>query len=386
MPVKSTSQPYGNLKLSTGTLPWPIDPNDASLHLVPLVEPIGRIAPNYPSSWPENIDGETPHTAAATQISAMMLAKFQRDMVTVHSSVGEDGQGMIHIKKDPEKKGLNGRSFEAALIETQAIARLAKSSGKTYGVGAIFVTHGETDCGNPNYESELFKLWSDYNHDLRAITKQSKPVLMIVSQQNSLNDDSPSTIAQWRAGIDHPGQIVCSGPKYQYPYVADALHLTADGYRLLGEKYGEVFFERYVLGRNWQPLEPILVRHSGASIAVKFHVPNKPLVWDSSFPSPHPSVPEWKDGKGFEIRNASGAKITIRSVEISGDEVILTCDSDPGENARLSYALIGEKTARLSPSAGTKRWGLLRDSDATIGESTKEKLPNYCLAFELTVP
>lgn len=33
-PVRSTTQPYGNLKLSTGTALWPIDPEDASLELV----------------------------------------------------------------------------------------------------------------------------------------------------------------------------------------------------------------------------------------------------------------------------------------------------------------------------------------------------------------
>jgi hypothetical protein len=52
-PVKSTNQPYGNLKLATANLPWPIDPDDTSLSMVPLVEPVGRLAPAYPSSWPD---------------------------------------------------------------------------------------------------------------------------------------------------------------------------------------------------------------------------------------------------------------------------------------------------------------------------------------------
>jgi hypothetical protein len=78
-PVKSTNQLYGNLKLSTAKLPWPLDPNDTHLTLVPLTEPIGRIAPGYPSSWPENISGETPHTAMADQLSAMVRAATGRD-------------------------------------------------------------------------------------------------------------------------------------------------------------------------------------------------------------------------------------------------------------------------------------------------------------------
>ena len=51
-PVKSTNQPYGNLKLSTDSLCWPIDPENSALTMVPLIEPAGRPATNYPSSWP----------------------------------------------------------------------------------------------------------------------------------------------------------------------------------------------------------------------------------------------------------------------------------------------------------------------------------------------
>src|SRR6516225_4894419 len=38
-PVLSQTQPYHNLKLSTDHQPWPIDPNDTNLIMVPLVEP-----------------------------------------------------------------------------------------------------------------------------------------------------------------------------------------------------------------------------------------------------------------------------------------------------------------------------------------------------------
>lgn len=200
----STNQPYGNLKLSTDDLPWPIDPDNPKLALVPLVEPIGRLAPGFPSSWPENITGETPHTAMANEISALALADLGRDYVTIHSAVGEDGQGIQFLKKNPTRRGLNGHSYEAALVETKAITRLAKAAGKTYGVGAIVVTHGETDAGNMNYESELYQLWQDYNTDLPAITGQTRKIQMIVSQQHSFGDRSPSTLAQWKIGVDHP--------------------------------------------------------------------------------------------------------------------------------------------------------------------------------------
>jgi hypothetical protein len=384
----STNQPYGNLKLSTGHLPWPIDPNDPNLALVPLTEPIGRLAPAYPSSWPENITGETPHSAMANEITALVRAGSGRDFVSVHSAVGEDGQGMTFIKKNPAQRGLNGHSFEAAMVETKAINRLAKAAGKTYGVGAFTVTHGESDAGNTNYESELYQLWSDYNADIPAITGQKQKILMIVSQQHSLNDRSPSTQAQWKIGVDHPTDIVCSGPKYQYPYFSDGVHLTAEGYQELGEKYGQVYFERVILGKNWQPLQPTQVERDGKTITVHFHVPVAPLVWETSFQPPHQSVDAWKQGRGFEISTSAGDKMTITAAEISGDKVIITCATDPGPNARVGYATIAEgaRVKMLTPYAGTSRWGLLRDSDPFVGASSKKAQPNYSVAFELSAP
>lgn len=386
--VHSTNQPYGNLQLSTDHLPWPVDPNDPKLALVPLVEPIGRLAPTFPSSWPENIDGETPHTAMANEISALVRADFDRKFVSVHSAVGEDGQGMIFLRKNPVHRGLNGHSYEAAMIETKAINRLAKAEGKTYGVGAIIVTHGESDAGNKDYENELYQLWQDYNTDLPAITGQTQKIPMIVSQQDSCNDRSPSTQAQWKIGVDHPAEIVCSGPKYQYPYFNDAIHLTSDGYRQLGEKYGQIYFARVILGQDWQPLEPVRVEHNGKTITIHFHVPVPPLAWETRFQPPHQSDDAWKAGKGFEISTSAGDKVTITSAKISRDSVIITCATDPGSNARVSYAMIADpgRAKMMTPYPGTFRWGQLRDSDPFVGANTKEPQPNYCVAFELTTP
>jgi hypothetical protein len=384
-PIKSTNQPYGNLKLSTANLPWPIDPDDTNLSMVPLVEPVGRLSRSYPSSWPNNIAGETPHSTMGNEISALVKAASGQDFISVHGEVGENGQCMTFLKKDAVPRGVNGKSFEAAMIETKAITRLAKAAGKTYGVGAIIITHGECDAGNKNYENDLYQLWSDYNSDLSAITGQKQKIQMIVSQQNAVNDRSASTLAQWKVGVDHSAEIVCSGPKYQYPS-AEGIHLTTDGYQQLGEKYGQVYYQRVVLGNNWQPLQPTTIERNGAVITVHYHVPAPPLVWDTTFQAPHQSIDEWKSGKGFEVSTADGAKVAIASVAISGDAVIITCASDPGPNARVGYAMIGEKPRMAAPFNGTFRWGLLRDSDPFEGAITKQAQPNYGVAFELSAP
>ena len=258
-PLASTSQPYSNRKLSTATLPWPIDPSDPMLTMVPLVEPIGRPSTNYPSSWPTNIAGETPHAAMANQITALAMAADGGDYVGVHGEVGENGQCLSFLLKNAAQSGVNGHAYQATLIETQAITRFAKAMGKTYGVGAVIVTHGECDAGNTSYEGQLYQLLTDYQTDLSALTGQTQKIQMIVSQQNSINDRAASTLAQWKIGADHPADVVCSGPKYQYPYYSDTVHLVTDGYRQLGEKYGQIYFERVVAGHDWQPLAPTTV-------------------------------------------------------------------------------------------------------------------------------
>jgi len=386
VPVLSTNQPDNNLKLSTDHLPWPIDPDDPAIRLVPLTEPIGRLSPAYPSSWPENIAGETPHTAMAGELTALVRARFKRDFVSIHAAVGENGQGMVFLKKNAVPKGVNGRSYAAALIETKAMTRLARAAGKSFGIGAIVITHGEADAGNTDYENELHQLWQDYNTDLPAITGQKQKIPMIVSQQNSCADHSPSTLAQWKIGVDYPADFVCSGPKYQYPY-SEGIHLIANGYRQLGEKYAQIYFQRCILGKNWEPLEPLKVKRRGADITVQFHVPVAPLVWDTNFSPPHQSIPEWKDGKGFEVTSANGTKVAITSVAIDGNAVVIHCATDPGPGATIGYAMVGSRNEQMkAPYLGTYRWGLLRDSDPFIGAVTGLAQPNYCVAFEMNLP
>ncbi len=393
--ARITTQPFSNQQLSTGNLAWPIDPDDATLRLVPLVEPIGRPSTAYPSSWPTNIAGETHHAAMANQITALVQAAGGADYVTIHSAVGENGQRLDLLKKGAIPEGVTGHAYEATLIETRAITRLAQAAGKTYGVGAITVTHGESDAGDTTYATRLHQVLTDYVADIAAITGQTQPPLMIVSQQHSVGGDpAPSTLEQWRIGQTYPDEVVCSGPKYQYPYTPDSIHLMVEGYERMGEKYAEIYFERVVRGRDWQPLQPTGVERDGRVVTVTFHVPVGPLVWEAAFSEPHQGIAAWSAGKGFELR--SGAEpIGIASVEIAGDTVRITADADlPATGVTVGYALTadppatagGMPPAMTAPFVGTFRWGLLRDSDPFVGYSTNEPQPNYAVAFELPVP
>ncbi len=385
-PVISQSQPYNNLKLSLGGLKIPPYDTDSSLlEMVPLVEPIRSFATGYPGPYPGNIYGETPHTAMGNQITYMVNALSGRDYITAHTVVGESGQGMTALCKGATDTGSVGRAYAASIFEVTAIDRLAKAAGKTYGVGGIILTHGETDCGNSNYESDIRKLWSDYNEDIKAITGQTQKIPLFVVQQHSCpySGWSVGTLAQWKAGVDYPGDIICIGPNYQRLYHSDNVHLVAQGYQQLGEKYGQVYYERVVLGNDWQPLQPTSASKSGNVITVNFHVPVAPLVWDNTLPAPNQSsLTEWRNGKGFEV-TAAGSRITINSVEISGNSVKITCASDlSASDIKVGYAFTASGSAR---TGGTFRWGLLRDSDPFRGSISGAYQPNFCVAFEIPV-
>jgi len=400
----AATQPYNNLKLSLGSLTVP--PFDAAasdsteLSLVPLVEPIRAINPGYPSAYPGNLDGESPHTAMSAAITELAKTKGGlSDFVSVHSVVGESGQPMTVINKaavDMTTATTSmGRAYAATLFEVRAIKRLAEAAGKTYGVGGIFLTHGESDAGNVNYTNDMLQLRNDYNADIQAITGQTQAIPLFTSQQHGIymyavgqaaRNIDVSTTLQWTASLDHPDEIVCVGPKYQYPYFSDWLHLVPLGYELMGEKYAEAYYRHVVLGHPWQPLQPLrdTITRTGRVITVDFHVPVPPLAWDDVLPKPHlVDLTEWAAGRGFEVR-VGATRLAIESVEIlDADTVQITLAADVPAGATLGYAATSDAAAipNVSP-----RWGQLKDSDPFVGDFTKMVQANYSVSFELPVP
>jgi hypothetical protein len=393
-------QPYGNLKLSLGGLVVPPFNSDApELALVPLVEPIRPTATGYPRAYPENLYGESPHTAMSVQLTALATADGLPDFVTVHSVVGESGQGMTIINKAAQEMvngaSTQGRAYAASLFEARAITRLAQADGKRYGIGGIFLTHGESDAGNANYANDMLQLWTDYNADLKAITGQEQSIPLFTSQQHGIfmymlgqapRNTDISTMLQWRAGVDHPEAIVCVGPKYQYPYSPDFLHLIPLGYELMGEKYAQAYYQHVMLGRPWQPLQPLAetVRRSGRVISVDFHVPVPPLAWDDGLPMPHQAdLTEWARGRGFEVRMGT-TRLAIESVTfLDEDTVQITCAVEVPAGATLGYAATSDGAAI---SGFSPRWGQLKDSDPFVGTFTQRPQANYSVAFEVSVP
>ncbi len=372
LPVVSTTPSFSNLKLDdSGPDPRFVTPTN--LTLVPLVEPIrpaslpGATAGTYPA----NVRGETPHTAMASQITVLARAAGLPDLTTLHSVVGSGGKALSFIQK-----GGTGNSYDRSLYEANAFKGFATTANKRFGVGAVILTHGETDAVLPTYEAGLIALAKDYDTDLRAVTGQTGKIPLFVSQQHALprrgDPDlrSTSTLAAWTAARDPSGLLVCLGPKYQYAYATDHLHLEAPSYRRLGIKNAEAFFRHVVEKKPFFPLQPKQVTRTGRVVRVTFDVPYPPLAWDKVLPTPHPQAGHpWALGKGFEVEDDTG-KSEIERVDIVGNAVDITLVTAPtGANPVVRYAMTMDDLGPTGNRAGEAdgRLGLLRDSDPLIG-------------------
>jgi hypothetical protein len=387
LPLRATRPSYRNLKLELGGGSFPeTKPDSPRLLVAPLCEPIRRFASGYPAPFPNNIYGETPHTCMASQITALVLSASggQGDYVSVHSVVGESGQPLRALAKGAVPVDDTGLAYAASLFEVRALVRLARQARRSFGVAAIVLTHGEADAENPDYEQGLLRLWRDYAADVAGLTGQQRSPLLLLTQQSSVparpGAVAASALAALGASRAEPQHVVCVGPRYPYEYAPDAVHLQALGYDRLGEKYGQVFFERSVMKREWKPLAPISVERRADGVSVDFHVPVPPLVWDEALPAPHPSGHAWANGRGFELV-ADGRPALIDAVEIVGTQVMV--------RTRASGRLVVRYAATASQKprpGGSWRWGQLRDSDAFVGATTGTAHPNYAVMFELAVP
>jgi hypothetical protein len=380
LPVLEGSRAEGHFQLDLGDSGAELyDADDPGLALVPLREPLRELGYRYPAPYPYNLHGETPHTAMAIQIGALCRAQLGRDCSTVHSVVGESGQGMQVIGRDAQPTRDLGHAWPASLFEARAIHRLARAAGKSYGVGAIVLTHGETDAERPEYADELRRFWRDYNADLTAITGQAQSIPVFLTQQCSApagpGSVSVATLAAWQVARESNGDIVCVGPRYQYTYAGDRVHLVAKGYAKLGEKYGQVIFQHVIQGRPFRPLEPVAIERRGPAVVVRFHVPVAPLRWDDSFRG-------LGAARGFQLLHA-GRPLVLARVEIEGPDSVNIVPSDPPAGPlTLRYAL----AAGEARPSGSVRFGQLCDSDPFVGAHTGEAQPNYAVCFELPVP
>ena len=85
------------------------------------------------------------------------------------------------------------------------------------------------------------------------------------------------------------------------------------------------------------------------------------------------------------MANSSGA-LTIASVAIQGDAVVITLASAPDPAGLVVRYAVTQDSLGLNGGLGTSRIGQLRDSDPRIGSSTQAAQYNYAVSFVWPVP
>lgn len=367
-PPISTSVSGGNKQVhdSSGTYDVTL-PNAGTLSLIDLVAPVradkyagggGDVSP-----YPVNIGGEDPSVAMANTLASLLGTHF------VPAVVGQGGAAMSVIKK-----GGSGNAYAAGLYEMRVVNRLGANGCH---VSAVVLTHGEADAAVAvaTYQAQIASMQSDYQTDLLAITGQAGSIPLIVSQQNAFpsigGGVNNSAQAQALAVLAAPSLILGGPPKYQYPYQGDRAHLTAAGYRLLGEKYAQALYRYLTLG-SWMPLIATGAVRASNVVTVTFHVPFGPMQFDGVSSPPHQSgtYSLWNAGKGFELWTGGygGTPVGISSVAIVGSTVVITgagaCDT-------VAYAMTPDNATGGTFTGGFPdgRCGLLEDSDTFAGLS-----------------
>lgn len=354
-PALSTSQPYDNRMFSQGAQPGATK----LTAFVPLAE----------------TTTETMSTSFAS-----LVTKLARDgggdhdlLVSVNAMGGQPYRNM--------KKGTG--PYLGTVAQMNAGLAVAKAAGLAYDITAITSADGGGDHVDKNTRlaTDLAEWQRDFESDARAVTGQASPVPLFNTQYSSWTEydtTSPVPIAQLRAHVDNPGKVVVVGPRYAFLYGPDGVHLTNEGYRLMGEYYAKAYRRVVVEHGTWEPLRPKTVTRAGNVVWIRFIVPTPPLVLDTKLATDPGNF-------GFEYADDGPSSPSIASVAVTGaDTVAITLSAEPtGSNRRIRYAFTGVLGARAGLQTGAH--GNLRDSDATPSRHGN-LLYDWCVHFDEAVP
>lgn len=396
-PVLSTTQPYANLMFDTGVITGTgCDGNGCTSY-------------QQPSSLVPLVEGDTFFSAVETMSAGLAneATKLAREKylagkpVTTHDVLislhGRSGNGYWCLRKGgcdwwPGRGYV--KPFDDGMRQVADGLALSKAAGKSYVVRAVTAVHGEHDhYGNegyfplpgtdgkstvPDYGHGLEEWQRDYEDGVKAITGQTIPVPLLVSQYSHWNDRPTTKIAyeQLAAHVRSKGKVVVIGPTYVLPYSSDCLHFTGHGERHLGEYFAKAYARIVLEGKRWEPLRPLAITRQGNVITAKFLVPKPPLVLDTQKVS-NPG------NYGFEVVDDSGATPAITNVAVTApDTVTITLAAAPtGANKRLRYAY----TFGGCGGSGTIARGNLRDSDDTPSQAGYD-LSNWSVHFDEAMP
>lgn len=402
-PVLTKSQPYNNKMFNTGVMPASAGSCDGDgctgysnpVGFLPLVE--GDSFLNFPV--------ETMSSGLANQASRMAQdVIFNGKPVSagdiLMSLHGRSGNAYACLRKNGCPDWYPGRNFIFSYDEAmRAVAdakRISEAQGLTHAVRGLTLIHGESDHygysvlfpmagsdGTPGkiktYEDALVEMQVDYESGVKAITGQTVPVPLYISQMHSWTGDSsrkwsPIVRDQYLAQKNNNDKIIVVAPTYQLQFAPDGLHFTSVSERKLGQYFAHAYVQTTLQGKTWQPLKPKQLYRFDNIVYVRFLVPSAPIVLDTTNVSNPGNF-------GFEFADDSNNTPQIVKVEtINGDTVKITLSGIPTGNKVVRYAWTRNNNgAAPGPFTGVR--GNLRDTDTTVSEYGDD-LWNWGISFE----
>jgi hypothetical protein len=396
IPPLTASQPFSNLMFDVGVM------------TSGTCEKEGCRVYQTPSSFAPLVEGDSFWWPVETMSSglgneAAMLARTKEAKAShavLVSLAGRNGLTYWCLRKggcnytDPTYVN----AFAESMMEVSSAKALAAAAGKSYVVRLVTSIHGESDdygyaVGTQefpldgsdgtyralaDYSDALVEWQRDYEAGVKAITGQSQPVPLLISQFSGWNDAPTSAVTQFQyeAHLKAPGKVVLVAPGYPLTYAADCRHYDNNGERRLGEYFGKAYARIILEGLPWEPLRPSTVTHAGNVVTAKFLVPVPPLVLDTELVT-NPGA------YGFDAVDPAGNAIAVTGVALSGpDTVTVTLATTPSAGARLRYAFAGIPHTCVGPTVGPR--GNLRDSDPTPS-NYGYSLHNWAVHFSVPI-
>jgi hypothetical protein len=354
-PALSITQAYANLKLTS----------DYS-KFTPLIEDTDVVDDHTGTT-------ESPMTAMANTLTELVAGNAYQS-VLLNNAVA--GYAYSQLKKGTAP-------YSNGITYVTTADTIADTLSRTFKIDAVVNLHGPADRTRANeYEGYLNEWQSDYETDIKTVTGQSGNIPMFIDQSSNFTAYGTATsdllIAQLAAS-ENNSDIYMVGPKYQFDYGPDSIHLTNESYQLLGDYLGKALKRVLEDGESIVALTPAEEVRRGNVITVRFNVPEAPLAFDTT------NVLS-KTNYGFEFYDDSGSTPAISNVALLGqDSVRITLASTPSAaTQKIRYAYTGTGGAKPGAQEAGGARGNLRDSDTTEG-SANTPLYNWAVHFDKTV-
>ncbi len=352
----------------------------SSVTFVPMVERVWVNHVNY---------AESPYSG----MSEMLIETINKengafDKQFFFHAPGRGGTSITGLNKGTS----TAKTYDYLIRGVQRAKELTNAAGKAYKVSCFTWIHGEEDLKTymppETYKTLFTNLQQDIQTDVKAISGQTEAIPCVFSQTASFNkywmthtatdlDSMPNSkisVAQYQMALEQPSKFILATPMYPFIYGLDNVHLRAESSKLVGAYFGYAIKKAVIDGQSMLPIHPIQYRVNGNELTVKFYVPVKPLIVDTT-------QVRFIDHYGFNLYRGK-REITIDAIRlISEDEIKFVCSEPVQSGDFLTYAINGLATGALNGARGNLRDSRGETVTFDIG-CTTHKLHNWCPVFK----